>query len=42
MQGEKLKRVEEFKYLGSTVQTDEGAGRKVRKRIQAGGEHGRS
>ena len=36
LQGEKLKRVEEFKYLGSTVQMDGGPGREVQKRIQAG------
>lgn len=36
MQGEKLNRVEEFKYLGSTVQSDGGAEREVEKRIQAG------
>ena len=36
MQGEKLKRVEEFKYLGSIVQMDGGTGREVRKRIQVG------
>ena len=36
LQGEKLKRVEEFKYLGSTVQMDGGTGREVQKRIQAG------
>ena len=35
MQGEKLKRVEELKYLGSTVQMDGRTGREVRKRIQA-------
>ena len=36
LQGEKLKRVEEFKCLGSTVQMDGGTGREVQKRIQAG------
>ena len=36
MRGEKLKWVEEFKYLGSTVQMDGRTGREVWKRIQAG------
>ena len=35
MQRDKLKQVEEFKYLGSTVQMDEGTGREVQKRIQS-------
>ena len=36
MQGEKLKQVDEFKYLGSTVQQSGGSEREVAKRIQAG------
>ena len=36
MQGEIVKQVEEFKYLGSTVQTDGGSGREITKWIQAG------
>ena len=36
MQGEELNRVEEFKYLGSTVQADGGAEKEVVKRVQAG------
>ncbi len=36
MQGVKLKRVQEFKYLGSTVQSDGAADKEVGKRIQAG------
>ena len=36
LQGEKLKRVEDFKHFGSTVQMDGGTGREVQKTIQAG------
>ena len=36
MQGQKLKKVEEFKYLGSTVEQSVGTEREVAKRIQAG------
>ena len=36
MQGERLKEVEEFKYLGSTVQKTGGSDKEVSKRIQAG------
>ena len=36
IQGEKLKQVEEFKYLGLTIQVDRGIGREMRKKIQAG------
>lgn len=34
MQGQVIKKVDEFKYLGSTVQSDGGADRDVRRRIQ--------
>ena len=36
MQGEYLKHVKEFKYLGSTVQKDGGEEKEVAKRVQAG------
>ena len=36
MEGSQLKRVEDFKYLGSTVQMDVGTEKEVAKRIQAG------
>ena len=34
--GEDVREVTEFKYLGSTVQSDGGSDKEVRKRIQAG------
>ena len=36
MQGEELAKVEDFKYLGSTVQSNGECGREVKKRVQAG------
>ena len=36
MQGEEVAKVEDFKYLGSTVQSNEEGGREVKKRVQAG------
>ena len=36
MQGEKVPRVSEFRYLGSTVQADDGSETEVAKRIAAG------
>ncbi|XP_063589593.1 uncharacterized protein LOC134766589 [Penaeus indicus] len=36
MQGVKLNRVQQFKYLGSTVQSDGGSDKEVETRIQAG------
>ncbi|XP_051790978.1 uncharacterized protein LOC127529870 [Erpetoichthys calabaricus] len=36
MQGVELVKVDEFKYLGSTVQSNGGCGREVKKRVQAG------
>ena len=36
LQGEKVKRAKNFKYLGSTVSSDERCEEEVRKRIQAG------
>ena len=36
MQGEVVKQVEEFKYLGSTILADGGIDREIAKRIQAG------
>ena len=36
MQGEEVTKVEDFKYLGSTVQSDGECGREVKKRVQAG------
>ncbi|MCJ8732893.1 hypothetical protein PDJAM_G00217090 [Pangasius djambal] len=36
LQGEEVKKVQEFKYLGSTVQTNGECGKEVKKRVQAG------
>ncbi|KAK3569104.1 hypothetical protein QTP86_022133, partial [Hemibagrus guttatus] len=36
LQGEELKKVQEFKYLGSTVQSSGECGKEVKKRVQAG------
>ncbi|KAK3567338.1 hypothetical protein QTP86_019605, partial [Hemibagrus guttatus] len=36
LQGEEVKKVQEFKYLGSTVQSNGGCGKEVKKRVQAG------
>ncbi|KAK3560215.1 hypothetical protein QTP86_000764 [Hemibagrus guttatus] len=36
LQGEEVKKVEEFKYLGSTVQSNGECGKEVKKRVQAG------
>ena len=36
MQGEEVAKVEYFKYLGSTVQSNGECGREVKKRVQAG------
>ena len=36
MQGEEVAKVEDSKYLGSTVQSNEKCGREVKKRVQAG------
>ena len=36
LQGEKVKRAKNFKYLGSTVSSDKRCEEEVRKRIQAG------
>ncbi|KAK3515360.1 hypothetical protein QTP70_018751 [Hemibagrus guttatus] len=36
LQGEELKKVQEFKYLGSTVQSNGECGKEVKKRVQAG------
>ena len=36
LQGEELVKVEEFKYLGSTVQSNRDCGTEVKKRVQAG------
>ena len=36
MQGEEVAKVEDFKYLGSTVQSNGQCGREVKKRVQAG------
>ena len=36
MQGEEVVKVEDFKYLGSTVQSNGECGREVKKRVQAG------
>ena len=36
MQGEEVEKVEDFKYLGSTVQSNAECGREVKKRVQAG------
>ncbi|KAK3515161.1 hypothetical protein QTP70_008184 [Hemibagrus guttatus] len=36
LQGEEVKKVQEFKYLGSTVESNGECGKEVRKRVQAG------
>ena len=36
MQGEEVAKMENFKYLGSTVQSNGDCGREVKKRVQAG------
>ncbi|KAK3506613.1 hypothetical protein QTP70_011056 [Hemibagrus guttatus] len=36
LQGEEVKKVQEFKYLGSTVQSNAECGKEVKKRVQAG------
>ncbi|KAK3556575.1 hypothetical protein QTP70_010770 [Hemibagrus guttatus] len=36
LQGEEVKKVQEFKYLGSTVQSNGECGKEVKKRVQAG------
>ena len=36
MQGEEVAKMEDFKYLGSTVQSNGECGREVKKRVQAG------
>ena len=36
MQGEEVTKVEDFKYLGSTVQSNGECGREVKTRVQAG------
>ena len=36
MQGEEVAKVDDFKYVGSTVQTNGEGGREVKKRVQAG------
>ncbi|KAK3509090.1 hypothetical protein QTP70_020302 [Hemibagrus guttatus] len=36
LQGEEVKKVQEFKYLGSTVQSNGECGKEVKKRLQAG------
>ncbi|KAK3526048.1 hypothetical protein QTP70_012886 [Hemibagrus guttatus] len=36
LQGEEVKKVQEFKYLGSTVQSNAESGKEVKKRVQAG------
>ena len=36
MQGEEVAKVEDFKYLGSTVQSNGERGKEVKKRVQAG------
>ena len=36
MHGQEMAKVEDFKYMGSTVQSNEEFGREVRKRVQAG------
>ena len=35
MQGEEVAKVEDFKYIGSTVQSNEECGREMKKRVQA-------
>ncbi|KAK3546355.1 hypothetical protein QTP70_025768 [Hemibagrus guttatus] len=39
LQGEEVKKVQEFKYLGSTVQSNGECGKEVKKRVQAGSVH---
>ncbi|KAK3529867.1 hypothetical protein QTP86_007280 [Hemibagrus guttatus] len=39
LQGEEVKKVQEFKYLGSTVQSNGECGKEVKKRVQAGSEN---
>ncbi|KAK3540985.1 hypothetical protein QTP86_008199 [Hemibagrus guttatus] len=39
LQGEEVKKVQEFKYLGSTVQSNGECGKEVKKRVQAGYRH---
>ncbi|RJG11798.1 hypothetical protein D4A39_16960, partial [Alcanivorax profundi] len=36
LQGEEVKKVQDFKYLGSTVQSNGECGKEVKKRVQAG------
>ena len=36
MQGEEVAKVEDFKYLGTTIQSNGECGREVKKRVQAG------
>ncbi|MCJ8747136.1 hypothetical protein PDJAM_G00149950 [Pangasius djambal] len=36
LQGEEVKKVQEFKYLGATVQSNGECGKEVKKRVQAG------
>ncbi|MCJ8739512.1 hypothetical protein PDJAM_G00048010 [Pangasius djambal] len=36
LQGEEVKKVQEFKYLGSTVQSNGECGKEVKKRVQTG------
>ncbi|KAK3525541.1 hypothetical protein QTP86_034714 [Hemibagrus guttatus] len=36
LQGEEVKKIQEFKYLGSTVQSNRECGKEVKKRVQAG------
>ncbi|KAK3540824.1 hypothetical protein QTP86_002367 [Hemibagrus guttatus] len=36
LQGEEVKKIQEFKYLGSTVQSNGECGKEVKKRVQAG------
>lgn len=38
LQGEEIKKVEDFKYLGSTVQSNGECGKEVKKRVQRGSE----
>ncbi|KAK3509671.1 hypothetical protein QTP70_008417 [Hemibagrus guttatus] len=40
LQGEEVKKVQEFKYLGSTVQSNGECGKEVKKRVQAAGKMG--
>ena len=36
MEGEEVARVDDFRYMGSTVHSNEECGREVKKRVQAG------